>query len=323
MQNLGKDSPVPGFETDASTFRPGDGELLFSTDEFSSEDNFRRHNPSDLGWNLAAATISDIHAAGGIPLFYGHSVTVQSDWDEYFIHRFSEGIAHCLSLSGAAFLGGDLGMSDHWKYTGIAIGKKLASLNRIGARASDLIYMTGDIGSGNLEAALRLYSNNPVLKPLLSLVHVRFPLRNRESVLVRKYANCCIDSSDGLFRALQDLASFSKTGFRIKHPNFHPQGLAACKLLGKPEEILFLGECGEYELVFTIPPAKENDFLAEATSLGLKFSKLGEITAEQDFLLENKNRITDLSGYTICARNYRDVKEYISEIVHFIEHGSA
>jgi thiamine-monophosphate kinase len=323
MQNLGKDFPDPEFETDACAFKTTEGEMLFSTDEFSAEDNFRCHNPSDLGWNLAAATISDIHAAGGTALFYGHAVTVQPDWDDHYIGKFSEGIGQCLEEAGAAFIGGDLGMSEKWKYTGIVLGNKMTVISRRGARAGDFIYMTGNVGAGNLEAALRLYSDKPVLKPLLNLVHVRFPLRNKESVLVRKFANCCIDSSDGVFRALQDLSDINGTGFRISNLTFHSQGLAACKLLGKPEEILFLGECGEYELVFTISPEKEKEFIDEAGLMNLKFMKLGEMTDENDRLLETIRKIINLSGYKVYARNYPDVKEYINEVVRFVENGKA
>ncbi len=321
MKHLGKDFPDAEFETDATTFRPGGDEMLFSTDEFSAEDNFRCHHPADLGWNLAAATISDIHAAGGIPLFYGHSVTVQNDWDDHYINGFSEGIAQCLAEAGAAFIGGDLGLSDKWKYTGITIGKKMAALSRKGARPGDLIYMTGQIGAGNLEAALRLYSDKPVIKPLLNLVHVRFPLRNREAALVRKFANCCIDSSDGIFRAMKDLTGLSDTGFRTGNLTYHSQGLAACTLLGKPEEILFLGECGEYELVFTLSPEKEIQFLSEAAALNLKYTKIGEVTEDKRLLLESKRRTIDLSGYSIFARNYAEVQEYIRAVVNFIEDG--
>jgi hypothetical protein len=40
-------------------------------------------------------------------------------------------------------------------------------------------------------------------------------------------------------------------------------------------------------------------------------------------ILRNGKRITDLTGYSIFARDYRDVKEYIREVVQFIEDGSS
>jgi len=321
MKNLGEEFSDQGFETDASSFTASDGNLLFSTDEFSDEDNFRSHNASALGWNVSAATISDILAAGGLPLFYGHSVTLQDDWDDQFINNFSKGIARCLSQAGAAFIGGDLGMSDIWRYTGIAIGKKEADLSRRGAKAGDLIYMTGNVGAGNLEAALRLNSSSPSLKALLNMVNVNFPLRIKEASLIRKYAHCCIDSSDGVFRALSDLTRLSGQGFILHEISYHPQGMLACKILGKPEEVLFLGECGEYELVFTIPPESEHGFLTEAKEQRLLYNKLGVITSDKKLILQNGNKSLDLCGYKLFARNFKDVKEYISELSKFIEDG--
>lgn len=320
MRNLGQKNPDPNFETDACDFRIGGEEWLFTTDDFSAEDNFRSMNGSVLGWNLAAATLSDIFAAGGTPVFYGHSVTIQHDWDDRFVNGLSNGIARCLKEAGADFLGGDLGMSDQWRYTGIAFGRKLANLSRNGAKEGDVVYMTGVAGGGNLEAALKLYSEYKTLKPLLGLVNVTFPVRMKEAALVRKYANCCIDSSDGLFRALQDISRISNKGFLINNIPYQLQGQLACKLLGKPLEILFLGECGEYELVFTISKDREEDFLAEARTERLEFSNLGIITAEKQFI-RNSQKTLDLSGYSIFARNYENVEEYIHEVVHFIENG--
>ena len=321
MKSLVQKFPDQDFETDACTFRAGEQEWLFTTDEFSAEDNFRSSNGSVLGWNLAAATISDILAAGGVPLFYGHSVTIQYDWDERFIDGLSNGISNCLRESGAEFLGGDLGMSDLWRYTGTAIGRKLASLSRKGAEEGDVVYMTGVPGAGNLEAALKLYSEYKPLKPFLGMVTVTFPLRIKEAALIRKFANCCIDSSDGLFRALMDLTRISQKGFMVSNIPYQSQGQFACKLLGKPVEILFLGECGEYELVFTVSKDREAAFLAEARTNGLEFSKLGLITAEKQ-IIQNNHKLIDLSGYSIFARNYENVEDYIREVVHFIEDGS-
>jgi len=323
LKNLGKEFSDPDFETDASTFQAGNEKFLFSTDEFSAEDNFRSHHAAGLGWNVAAATISDILAAGGIPRFYGHSVTIQEDWDDLFLDGLSNGIANCLAAAGAKFIGGDLGMADKWRYTGIVIGKKMVELNRRGAAAGDLIYMTGNVGAGNLEAALKLYSDIAALKPLLNMVHVSFPLRLKEAELVRKYANCCIDSSDGVYRALLDLARISNLGFIVGNIAYHTQGLLACKLLGKPEEILFMGECGEYELIFTVPPESEPELLSDAHAQHLVFRKLGVIPGDKTMILKNGKNNLDLNGYSIFARNYRDVKEYIHEIVQFIDNGKS
>ena len=319
FKNLFSSRPDLDFETDACVFQFGDETLLFSTDEFSSEDNFRDHDPYTLGWNVAAATLSDILAAGGLPLFYGHSVTLKRGWDEIFIGRFSQGIARCLRIAGVDFLGGDIGMSERWSYVGIALGRQISPVSRKGAVAGDAIYLTGMTGPGNLEAALKLYSGKTALKPLLNRINVCFSVRMEESELVRKYAHCCMDTSDGLLRALLDISRINRTGFKISNIPYCRDGLIACKLLSKPKELLFMGECGEYELLFTVPPEREKAFLSEADAKNLPFSRLGEITGDDRMVYEDNRTIIDLSGYNLYARNFSQVGEYIDNLIQFIK----
>ena len=305
----------PYFSTDAERFRFAGRDFLFTTDEFSEEDLFRDHDLSTLGWNLAVATISDIYAAGGTPLFFGHSVSIPSQWTNVQIQDFSNGIASCFRQSGASFIGGDLGFSDRWHYTGIVLGEAQQPLSRMGARAGDSVYITGTIGKGNLEAALKLYSTHPSLKRLLNHFSIRFSLRNAESEQIRNIARCCIDTSDGVLRALQTIAELNKVGFVVSNLPYSREGLLATRLLGKPEELLFMGESGEYELLFTVPAEIEPVLLSEAKQKKLIFHKIGHITESPDWLLEEKNKTLDLKKFRFSARDYPDAETYLDKLV--------
>ena len=81
------------YESDAEVFDHRGNKMLFTMDEFSSEDLFREVNPVQLGKNLAIATISDIFASGGDPMFYAHSMSVPKNWSEDFILNLSSGIS--------------------------------------------------------------------------------------------------------------------------------------------------------------------------------------------------------------------------------------
>jgi thiamine-monophosphate kinase len=305
----------PYFSSDAERFRFAEKELLFTTDEFSEEDLFRDHDLTVLGWNLAVATISDIYAAGGTPLFFGHSVSVPPSWTNLQIRDLSKGIDSCLKQSGLTFIGGDLGFSERWHYTGIVIGEVKKPLTRLGARAGDSIYITGSIGKGNLEAALKLYSKNPALKHLLNRFPVRFPSRKSESEVIRNVAGCCIDTSDGVLKALQTIAELNSVGFIAGNLPYSPEGLLATRLLGKPHELLFLGESGEYELLFTVLPEKEPLLLMEARKKDLVFHKIGTITTSPDLILKEKTREIDLQKFRFSARDYPDVGSYLDKLV--------
>ena len=75
------------FESDAEIINHNNKKLLFSIDEFSQEDFFRDDYPYELGINVSIATISDILASGGRPLFYAHSFTIDNEkWDSNSIN---------------------------------------------------------------------------------------------------------------------------------------------------------------------------------------------------------------------------------------------
>lgn len=314
--NLGIDNEF--FESDAESFLIGDQRMLFTVDEFSAEDHFRSHDPFALGWNLAVATISDILASGGEPKWYGHSITAPVGWDDEFVSKFSAGIAECLEKCGALFIGGDVGSGDNWHYTGIAIGTTDQRLSRKGAKSGDLIYTTGVIGGGNFEAACDIYSNVPLLGTLIKKHKLKLPLRLPESRIIRKYASACIDSSDGLMRALTTLSEINSSGFIVNDLKYLSEGKLACLLLGKPMEMLLFAECGEYELVFTCPPDKKKLLLEEAASNRLKFNKIGVITEEKNWYLDLKENRIDLTNYSFYARDFGSTSEYLEKLENFI-----
>ena len=310
------------FESDAQDLQIEGQDYLFTTDDFSEEDLFRSSDPYILGWNLATATISDILAGGGTPLFYGHSLTASKEWDEKFIELLGQGIAECLKTASVRFIGGDMGFASEWHYTGTAIGKRVCALSRRGARPGDLIYMTGTVGAGNLEAALKLYSDYPAFRPFLARVKVRFHLRMQESRLIHHYASCCIDSSDGLYRALATLCEIGNVGFRLDNIPYNNEASYACKLLFKPREVLFLGECGEYELVFTVRPEKTAQFEKKAADKKLPVFRIGEITGNPAYHIPYQGKTVDLKQLNFFARDFENIHDYLKKVEKFLDYES-
>lgn len=300
------------FEADAEILKKKNGYMLFSVDDFSNEDRFRTNNPYQLGKNLAVATLSDIFASGGSPQYFSHSVALNPEkWNKNYLVELARGIAEVLVETGTAFIGGDLGTSADWHYTGIAIGHADKPLMRKKTAPGDLIYMTGNCGTGNLEAALQLFNID-------SDISTQFELRHKEARLIQEFATTCIDSSDGIANALRTISSLNNTGFLIECLNADPIASAFLAKLKLPEELLFLGECGEYELVFTIKPEDQQNFLEEAKSRELSFTKIGTIQAEKK-MLTSKSKIFDLSEFNIGGRDFSDPQEYIFALTKYLK----
>lgn len=292
------------FESDSEILKFGQRNILFTIDEFSKEDMLREHDPYILGWNLAVGGISDILASGGRPLFYAHSFVINRNWTEDYIKEFCSGVADVLKESDTFFIGGDLGQADDWSYTIACIGEIIDKpILRTSAKNDNLIYLSGEIGAGNLEALLKLQADKKVKN--------RFYLRIKESALLSKFATSCIDTSDGVFNALETLAEMSNLGYEVTNLPYLKTDLIA-KI---PEILLFLGECGEYELLFTIKKEDELKFLREAKRQNLYFYKIGQMSSKEKKNLKN----IDLSKINIRARDFADVKDYLKELQQCIK----
>lgn len=308
------------FESDAEIISFGDRKLLFNIDEFSQEDFLREHDPYTLGWNMALGAISDILATGGTPLYYLHSMVVSEDWDQKYIEYLSKGISALLRATGTGFIGGDMGKSNQWRYTATVIGEhKGIPLKRRGASTGDVIYITGQIGLGNLEAFLKIYSNKPFIGGITKSLKSVFTPRVEESRLISKYATACTDTSDGVYNGIKSICQMSKTGFMLKNIPYINSGVIAAKLASMPKTLLLLGECGEYELLFTLKEKDEEAFLIEAKEKNLRFYPIGNMCEQATNILFEGKYKTILKGMDISARSFSDMKQYINSLVNFLK----
>lgn len=304
------------FESDSEILKFGKEKLLINIDTFSKEDNFYENDFYTLGWNLAVGGISDILANGGTPVFYGHSLAIKKDWDKSKIEKLMQGVKSVLRQTGTHFIGGDFGVQSDWSYTAVVIGKfNNNCLLRKNAKQGDLICISGKIGAGNLEAAINLFNK----EKKINFIKNKFQIRLKESKLIKEYSKCCIDTSDGVFNALNTISKQSNTGYIIHDIPYIKKGFIVSKLFSLPYELLFLCECGEYELLFSIPKEKEINFFNEAKKKKLKFYKIGIITDFKKKILMNKNKKIDLSTINVRARDFNYIKDYINHLINCLK----
>lgn len=281
------------FESDSEVLSFAGENMLFTTDEFSSEDMFIEKDPYILGHNIAVGAISDIYASGGVPMFYAHSLTINKLFNKKFLENFHKGVADVLKTAGAAFIGGDFGSAEEWRCCASVIGVSERPVLRSGAKPGDNIYITGKVGGGNLQAAARIYN--------VDAVKIKFKLRKDEAEIIQQFATSCMDTSDGVFNAINTISLMSGIGFELFNIPYIKTGMIAAKLLGLPKEMLFLCECGEYELLFT-------------SSRELPFYRIGTVT-EKGKSLNNK----DISKINISAREFENMADYLNEVKKICE----
>jgi thiamine-monophosphate kinase len=306
------------FHSDSEIIDIGGSRYLFTIDSYTDEDHFRTDDPYLLGRNLCVCTISDILASGGTLLFFAHSVTVPENWDIEYVGMLSDGISDVIKSCQGFFAGGDLGSSSHWNFTGVAFGEAERIVTRKGARPGDLVYVSGPVGAGNFEAAFHFCGGNPELSELFDNHRVEFPLRIAESKLMSEYASACIDTSDGLLNALITLADINAIGFAVTSVPYYPPGVTLTDLLGLPVELLMAGECGEYELLFTVPPEREQDMVREAQNHQIQLYHIGRMTEPGNAMVMSANQSIDVRDFDVSARNYRDHREYVAMLTEYL-----
>ena len=276
-----------------------DGQLYaLSMDEFShAEDGLNDADLYTLGANLAVATLSDALAAGSSPCFFMHAI-VEPYGYENFGYGLAQGVREVLQTADCFLLGGDMGKSNHWRYTGVVMGKCLtpSGLTRILPRQDQTLWVTGSLGDGNLCA-------------LIPHANTRFELRLQETKKMVGIATACIDTSGGLIESVLQLQNVNPgLSFHIESCALplDAQVRAWAKKSGMPAAGFAFGGAGEYELLFTTAPGLSLDF---ATAIGtVRPDEQGGVFWDQHKLPDS---LPD-------PRSYTDRQEYINQLLKVV-----
>ena len=106
-------------------------------------------SPFDLGWKSAAVNISDIAAMGGRPVGAFLSIALPAGTGAEWVDGFIRGFNELCGRYGVALLGGDTSASDDKLFINVTIIGECAhgqAVMRSGARAGDIVYVTGPLG---------------------------------------------------------------------------------------------------------------------------------------------------------------------------------
>jgi thiamine-monophosphate kinase len=216
-----------GIGDDCAIYRPRAGEdLLFTTDQMIEGVHFRPPaRAEDVGERALARSLSDIAAMGGIPRFCLVALAVPKSKSGRWIEGYYRGLLRLAKRTGTALAGGDLAHDDKVRCDVMICGsvERGRALRRDGARAGDLLYVSGRLG-----------------KPWDQPIAPRLALGRR---LICK-ATSCIDLSDGIALDLYRVCEASGVAAEIDRvPVVKGASL---------ERALHGGE--DYELLFTMPP---------------------------------------------------------------------
>jgi thiamine-monophosphate kinase len=257
-------------------------ELALSMDVLVEGVHFPQGAPADeVARRALAVNLSDLAAMGALPLGFTLGLTLPHA-DENWLAAFSAGLRESALHYGCPLLGGNLTRGPLQIAIQVqGIVPRGCAILRSGARAGDLIYVSGRFGAAGL-----------ALRWLLGELVVDAPLRER---LARAYyrpeprlklgralvgrASAAQDVSDGLLADLGHLLRASGVGGRV-HAAQIPVAPELSALLPASEALaLACGAGDDYELVFTLPPLCATEVSELAAAGGVRLSCIGEVVS--------------------------------------------
>ena len=268
-----------GIGDDAALLEPGpDSCLVVSTDTLVSGVHFFPDaDSSDVGYKALAVNLSDMAAMAALPRWFTLALTLsETEMTHEWLDGFARGLGQVAGEYGVALVGGDL-CKGPLAVTIQVIGEcpKGREIRRRGAVAGDHIYVSGELGSAAFALAL-LKSGRPPHPDCLARLLRPVP-RIELGLSLRWIASAMIDISDGLLADLGHLLDAGNVGAQVNIGTipYNERLDAEADTAQKWRYIISGGD--DYELCFTVPPAK----LQELERIGTPVYRIGEITAEQ------------------------------------------
>jgi thiamine-monophosphate kinase len=270
--------------------RPGH-DLVLTKDAIVEGVHFLPDDPLDtVARKLMRVNLSDLAAKGAEPFGYLLAChwSQRCGWPERM--AFCEGLRVDQKAFGVALLGGDTvstGGPASFSMTMLGWIPKGRTVGRAGARAGDLVFVTGAIGDGwlGLEAAQGKLSLEPERLAALS-DHFRTPMPRVDfAAVVRDMASASVDVSDGLIADLGHLAEASRVCIEIDLEPVPLSAAAQAWFDGRVDEQAALEKLvtggDDYEIAFTVAARDEAAVRREAERRHLRLTKIGRVTGGQ------------------------------------------
>lgn len=278
---------------------PEDKSICMSMDVLLEDVHFPASaDPVLLGQRALAVNISDLAAMSAEPLCFTLGLSmpaVHEDW----LQGFREGLAVLAKKFNCPLVGGDTTkgpLSIAIQVQGLVA--KDEAVTRSGARVGDQVYVTGELGNGALSLLSMgidvQFANgfSPLIDRLSEseLTHLKHSFYAPEpriefALAASTLLTSAIDVSDGLAGDLGHILQASGVGAEI-NLGCLPYSKAMEKTSSLEDRMaaaLYGGD--DYELCVTVPLSQAVELEAVAASQNLRLTRIGEITANTDFLL--------------------------------------
>ena len=260
---------------------PEGSQLVAAIDSLVEAVHFPKGSPArSIGHRALAVNLSDLAAMGAEPAWALLALALPAA-DEAWLEGFSAGLDALARTHNVALVGGDTtGGTLCVTVQVMGFVPPGAALRRGGGAPGDAVFVsgtTGDAAAGLLLEQSQLRLPDEAQAQWL-LDRFRYPTpRLALGQALRGVASACIDVSDGLLGDCARLAAASGCGVSLEYAAL-PVSMALCAAVGEERARLLALTGGEdYELCFTVPPARLAEFAARCPAERFGWSRIGAL----------------------------------------------
>ncbi|WP_445733677.1 thiamine-phosphate kinase [Mariniflexile sp.] len=298
-------STLKGIGDDAAVLEFNNKKIVVSTDLLVEGVHFDlSYVPlKHLGYKAVIVNLSDVYAMNAVPTQITVSIAVSNRFPLEALEELYAGVETAANLYNIDVVGGDTTSSTTGLLISVtAIGEVEQEVYRSGAKPSDLLVVSGDLGGAYMglqvlerEKAVHKVNPNsqPDLAPYTYIIERQLKPEARKDIIkllkdLDVTPTSMIDISDGLSSEIMHLCKHSDVGcdlYEDKIP-LDPQVISTCEEFNMDSTTVALNGGEDYELLFTIsqadfPKIKANPnfsvigFMKEATD-GMHLVTRGE-----------------------------------------------
>lgn len=301
QQNLEKPDYLHSWmNEDCEIIDLGDEDLHLATIDTSSEG---QDFPSDappfgIGYYSAALSLSDIAACGGKPIGMLVSCSIPEGFSDNIVQIY-DGINQAAQDAETSILGGDTNSAGELSLSIVSLGLvgRERILRRGGARIGDLVAVSGPLdrynfGHYNYANSKEIDFKNMLIQPP--------PLKFGRVLTQLRGVTSCIDTPDGLIKALEDNMP-SDAGYlidddRIPISRFNQDYQDK---VNKPNYVLSTDPAGDLELLFTVDPDQKKAVEHILRENNLSIYWIGNVVERCGIQINMENKIVQptVSGF--------------------------
>lgn len=282
-------------------------DMIITTDSFCEGAHFSRKyfSPFEIGAHAFAASVSDICAMGGRPLYALVNLAYPKKTPQNYIDTLYKGIMDYADNYCTDIIGGDTISAPQIMVSVTVVGEveRGKALRRDGARAGDSIFVTGTLGDSHAGLKILLKKSRTKLK-----AHEYMPVKKHilpqpaymegRVLLQSNLVNACMDVSDGIVSDIARICEESGTGAIIDVDSL-PVSFSAHKTAQQFGEAvtdyaLYGGE--DFVLMFTAAKKNRKKLAGYLEENSLTAFEVGTITKKKGISLLKNGKLTKENG---------------------------